>query len=74
VFNLKDFYYFVLVLLGNNNTAHNRSKNNLGSPTKKIKVINKIRPLKIYIAYEGINPESNDVTLLEAVLNTLTNP
>lgn len=69
------YYFWVeLVLLGNKNTAHNRRTNSLGSPIKKIKVINRIKPLKIYIAYVGINPESNEATLLEADLNTLTNP
>ena len=70
---IKDYYFVVLVLLGNKKTAHNNNTNNLGSPIKKIRVMNKIKPLKIYIAYVGINPESNEVTLLEADLNTLTN-
>lgn len=69
-----NYFCVELVLLGNKNTAHNRRTNSLGSPTKKIRVINKIKPLKIYIAYVGINPESNEVTLLEADLNTFTNP
>jgi hypothetical protein len=32
------------------------------------------KPLKIYIAYVGINPESKEVTLLEADLDAFTIP